>query len=135
MVCCEMACMQRIWIRQTQLALLFAPSWLLQTALTLISDGVCMIEHKPANYRNGRRLANMEPYPVGGDGVVRPLELLRTAKPTHVVSVGRLRNPCRVVLIENGGSDPTMLVFGLYYTQHHAQTLASLRAHPATPRW
>eukprot|EP00752_Nemacystus_decipiens_P010152 g9048.t1 len=42
-----------------------------------------------ANYRNGRRLANMEPYPVGGDGVVRPLELLRAAKPTHVVlSVG-----------------------------------------------
>lgn len=29
----------------------------------------------------------MEPYPVGEDGVVRPLELLRKAKPTHVVSV------------------------------------------------
>lgn len=28
----------------------------------------------------------MEPYPVGEDGVVRPLELLRKAKPTHVVS-------------------------------------------------
>lgn len=44
---------------------------------------------KPANYRNGRRSANMEPYPVGGDGVVRPLELLRKEKPTHVVSERR----------------------------------------------
>ncbi len=28
----------------------------------------------------------MEPYPTGPDGVVRPLELLRKTKPTHVVS-------------------------------------------------
>lgn len=39
-----------------------------------------------AHYRNGRRKAKMEPYPVEEDGVVRPLNLLREAKPTHVVS-------------------------------------------------
>lgn len=31
----------------------------------------------------------MEPYPVGEDGVVRPLKLLREAKPTHVVGAPR----------------------------------------------
>lgn len=29
----------------------------------------------------------MEPYPVEEDGVVRPLQLLRKTKPSHVVSV------------------------------------------------
>lgn len=43
--------------------------------------------YKSANYRSGRKLEYMEPYPVGEDGVVRPLELLRKVKPTHVVSV------------------------------------------------
>lgn len=39
-----------------------------------------------AHYRDGRKKAGMEPYPVDGDGVVRPIALLRRAKPTHVVS-------------------------------------------------
>lgn len=38
-----------------------------------------------SHYRDGRRRAGMEPYPVDDDGVVRPLPLLRNAKPTHVV--------------------------------------------------
>lgn len=38
-------------------------------------------------YKRGRRNANMEPYPMDKDGVVRPLNLLRKAKPTHVVSI------------------------------------------------
>lgn len=38
-----------------------------------------------SQYKNGRREAGMEPYPTDADGVVRPLPLLRNAKPTHVV--------------------------------------------------
>lgn len=38
------------------------------------------------HFRDGRRRAKMEPYPVDRDGVVRPLALLRKSKPTHVVS-------------------------------------------------
>lgn len=39
-----------------------------------------------SHYRDGRKKAHMEPYPMDEDGVVRPLQLLRNAKPTHVVS-------------------------------------------------
>lgn len=48
----------------------------------------CVIEGRApdSRYRDGRKKAGMEPYPVDNDGVVRPLPLLRTAKPTHVVS-------------------------------------------------
>lgn len=39
-----------------------------------------------AYFRKGRAKALMEPYPVGADGMVKPLMLLRKLKPTHVVS-------------------------------------------------
>lgn len=41
-----------------------------------------------AQFVLGREKAGMEPYPEDGDGVVRPLSLLRRTKPTHVVSYG-----------------------------------------------
>lgn len=65
----------------------------------------------------------MEPYPVGGDGVVRPLELLRTAKPTHVVSVADCESQaipsvcyrvCSPALILHQGSDPIILCQTLF---------------------
>lgn len=40
-----------------------------------------------AHYRQGRERARMERYPMEEDGVVRPLRLLRDAKPSHVVRV------------------------------------------------
>lgn len=46
-----------------------------------------------AHYRDGRRKARMQPYPMDEDGVVRPLQLLRNTKPTHVVGAW-CREPC-----------------------------------------
>lgn len=43
-------------------------------------------------YKRGRRNAKMKPYPMDEDGVVRPLDLLRKAKPTHVVSTHMRQN-------------------------------------------
>ncbi|CAM9665955.1 unnamed protein product [Ectocarpus sp. 12 AP-2014] len=57
-----------------------------------------------AHYRNGRRKAKMEPYPVEEDGVVRPLKLLREAKPTHVVlSIGG--NDARIRFLQSRNPD------------------------------
>lgn len=39
-----------------------------------------------SHYKAGRRKAGMEAYPMDSDGVVRPLSLLRNARPSHVVS-------------------------------------------------
>lgn len=51
------------------------------------STVVCILRGRTpgTHYKDGRKLAGVEPYPTDTDGVVRPLSLLRKSKPTHVV--------------------------------------------------
>ncbi|CAM9888599.1 unnamed protein product [Ascophyllum nodosum] len=70
------------------------------------STVTCVLRGRtPASfYQRGRRKANMEPYPMDEDGVVRPLNLLRKAKPTHVVlSIGG--NDARVRFLQSRDPD------------------------------
>ncbi|CAM9130475.1 unnamed protein product [Choristocarpus tenellus] len=62
----------------------------------------CVLHGKrPArHYKNSRIRFGMEPYPVDADGVQRPLKLLRSAKPSHVVlSIGG--NDARVRFLQS----------------------------------
>ncbi|CAM9159586.1 unnamed protein product, partial [Hapterophycus canaliculatus] len=70
------------------------------------STTICVLRGREpaAHYRNGRKKAKMEPYPVGEDGVVRPLQLLRKTKPTHVVlSIGG--NDARIRFLQSRNPD------------------------------